>query len=330
MSAAPEAARWRRLAAWAAAAGALWAAALLAAAAWWAGAEVRTLFEPAGLALWISTAAALAANHLLRFARWHWMLRVEGHAVPGWRSLRVFLAGLALLPTPGKAGVVVRSLLLQRDGVPVNVSLAMHFSERLFDFLGLVALAALLLGHAMEAARWPAAVAAGLLAVLAVRVAPSACRSITARATAWPRLQRLLRWLQQFLDHAAELVAGWRFWPYLILGTAANVVTGLLLWWVFLELGGALAWTDATAVVAIAHLTGSLSLLPGGIGGFEAAMLAQLALLGAGAGAALAATALVRVATLWGSVAIGLPLLAWELRGGSGVRPPGVEGARAR
>ncbi len=322
MSEAPirdDVARWRHFALWAAGVAAVWALVLLAAATLWAG-DIGLRFALLGWASWSITFILLGVNHALRFARWHWMLRSEGHAVPAGRSLAVFLAGLALLPTPGKAGVAVRSFLLQRDGVPVNVSLAVHFSERLFDLLGLVVLAALLVGQAGGALRWPAAAAAAILAVLGVWSAPWICRALTARVRRESSVHRALRWLQQFADHAAKLVSGWRFWPYFLLGAAANIATGVLLW--RLLAGSSVGFADATGIVALSHLTGSLSLLPGGIGGFEVAMFSQLSLLGVTIGQAMIAIGLVRVATLWGSVAIGLPILAWQLR--TRIREPAV------
>lgn len=305
---------WRRLAVWTAVLAAAWALALLAAGAWWAGEQFVSLTR-IGWGLWTITFSFLAINHALRFARWHWMLRVEGYAIPLGRSLAVYLAGMALLPTPGKAGLAVRSLLLQRDGVPVNVSLAVHFSERLFDLLGLVALAALVIGSAGEAARWPLAVAGALLATLGAWMAPRACRALTARVRPSGGIHRALTWAQQFFDHAAELITGWRFLPYLALGAAANIATGVLLMWLLAVHGHPTSLASATGIVAVSHLTGSLSMLPGGLGGFEVAMLAQLGNLGVMSGAVLVVLVLIRVATIWGSVAIGLPLLAWQMRG---------------
>jgi uncharacterized protein (TIRG00374 family) len=68
------------------------------------------------------------------------------------------------------------------------------------------------------------------------------------------------------------------------------------------------------ATLAISHLSGLLSLLPGGLGGFELAMAVQLAAREIAPGDAIAAVVLVRMATLWGSVAVGLPCLAFGLR----------------
>lgn len=306
--------RWERLVVQVAAAAAVWAALLLAGAIWWADESAGAVVSRIGWPLWLATLAAFAVSHLLRFVRWHWMLAEEGYVIPAARGLAIFLAGLGLLPTPGKAGVAIRSLLLRREGVPVNVSLAAYFSERLFDLLGLIALASLVLatepGH-----RWMAALLGGAAGVAAVRVSPRCCHWLALRLRGHERISRSLAWSQQFLEHASRLVAGRLFVPFLLLGIAANAVIGLLLWLALSHLGAPIAVEEAEGIVGVSHLSGSLSLLPGGLGGFELAMLGQLSALAVAAPSAIAALVLVRLATIWGSVAVGLPLLAYGLRG---------------
>lgn len=306
--------RWKRLLAQVAIAAAVWAAILLVAALCWAGGSVWENLRDAGWEIWLATLGMFAAGHLLRFVRWHWMLWMEGHRLRATRSLAIFMAGLALLPTPGKAGVAVRSLLLLREGVPANVSLAVYFAERLFDLLGLVTLAALFLGGESSAGRWVAALAAGIIGIVAVRLAPGGCEWLLRRCRVGSSPHSALTWARRFFVHAAELVIGRLFLPYLLLGMGANVMTGVLLWLAVSRFGAPLAAVDAVGIVAIAQLSGSLSLLPGGLGGFELAMLAQLSSAGVTAGGAVASMALVRLATIWGSVAVGLPLLLAGLR----------------
>jgi phosphatidylglycerol lysyltransferase len=111
---------------------------------------------------------------------------------------------------------------------------------------------------------------------------------------------------------------------FLFLGAAANVCTGVLLWLVLRDLGTPIEALRAAGVVGVSHLSGSISLLPGGLGGFELAMLAQLAAFGVPATAALVALAVVRITSFWAGVVIGLPLLWIEMnRGASPVRPRG-------
>jgi uncharacterized membrane protein YbhN (UPF0104 family) len=290
-----------------------WAAILLAAMAWWAGPPLREAAARVGGDLLALTVAMFVVNHGLRFLRWHWMLRLGGHRVAWPRSFAVFMAGIALVPTPGKVGVAVRSLLLRHDGVPVSRSLALYFSERLLDFIGLVALATLLVAGP-AARQWAVALATAFAGVVAVQAAPWLCASLSRRVSPGSRARRGLDWLAVFLGHSAGLLRGWRIVPFLLMGVAANLATAAVLFAAMERAAEPIAAAQSAAIVAIAHLTGSLSLLPGGLGGFEAAMLAALAASGAGVAASLVALVLVRLVTVWLGVATGLPFLWREVR----------------
>lgn len=290
----------------------VWSLLALLAVVAWGGEELAGRSGAMSGELALVTIASFVVNHALRFVRWQMLLRAEGCAPPWRRSLAVFLAGLALLPTPAKAGVTVRSLLLLHEGVPVHVSLAAHLVERLTDLVGLVVLASLLLGMA-GGHGWILAVVLGVAGVLFVFLVPAILRAWQPDAARSPRLARAAEWTRRFFLDAAEMMAGWRLPAFVALGAVANAATGLLLWFA-LSATGAIDLVVATGVVAVSHLSGSLSMLPGGLGGFEAAMLAQLALMGVPVSQSIVALAAVRVATLWGSVIVGLPLLLGALR----------------
>jgi hypothetical protein len=71
---------------------------------------------------------------------------------------------------------------------------------------------------------------------------------------------------------------------------------------------GLLSWTNAAFVIAVAYIAGAVGLLPGGLGGFEAACIGMLVALGAPHGVAAAASLLQRagdkgLATLYGLAA---------------------------
>jgi uncharacterized membrane protein YbhN (UPF0104 family) len=298
-----------------------WSIALIALALAWGGEEFMARVGAIGPELAGATLAAFALNHALRFVRWQLMLRSEGYRVPWPRSLSIFLAGLALLPTPAKAGVAARSLLLVREGVPVHVSLAAYFVERLLDLVGLVVIASLVLASGAPATRFALALAIAVAGVVAVAIAPRACRALQPRLGGRPALARVVDWLVTFFADAAHMLSGWRLPAFVALGLAANLVTGALLWFVLAGSATPLAFSTAAGILGVSHLSGSASLLPGGMGGFELAMLGQLALLHIPAGQALVALALVRLTTLWGSVLVGLPLLYAGLRRSASLEP---------
>ena len=75
-------------------------------------------------------------------------------------------------------------------------------------------------------------------------------------------------------------------------------------------MGAEISFAFAIFVYAIAMLAGALSFMPGGLGGAEAVMVSLLILKGMPSADAIAATILIRLATLWFAVGIGIYALA--------------------
>jgi uncharacterized membrane protein YbhN (UPF0104 family) len=47
-------------------------------------------------------------SYIVRYARWHWLLRRAGHDTPCIRGFLAYLSGFAFTATPGKVGELVR------------------------------------------------------------------------------------------------------------------------------------------------------------------------------------------------------------------------------
>jgi uncharacterized protein (TIRG00374 family) len=71
-------------------------------------------------------------------------------------------------------------------------------------------------------------------------------------------------------------------------------------------LGSDLSLSTALFIYAFSILVGALSFLPGGLGGTEASMVTLLILNHVAQPQAVAATVLIRLATLWFAVALGV------------------------
>jgi glycosyltransferase 2 family protein len=221
--------------------------------------------------------------------------------VPTGRSAVIFTAGLAGTLSPAKLGEVLKSALLRRSfAVPMRRSAPIVVVERVTDGLGLVALAAL--AGASEAGSLPL-LSFGACAALAVvlllrtrlldRVAPLA----TARASAAALVDTPL-----LVGMSALAAVSW-FFECL---AAYACVRGL---------GLDVSLPDTVVAFSVGSLAGALSFLPGGLGVAEAGMTALLQTLGGvGAADAAAATVLIRLATLWFAVVLGLAALALDQR----------------
>lgn len=247
--------------------------------------------------------ALTSLGYLLRFARWQAYLRRLGIEVPARRSFVIFLAGFSMTLSPGKVGEVVKSVLLRRAyGTPVARSAPVVLAERVTDVLGTVAVGGAASIWAGAESRWPLviaglAVAAGVVLALRLPLPARLARVRAARDTALSLHTPAL-----LASMSAVATAAWACEA----GAAILCVKGL---------GLDVAAASAAVAYALGNLAGSLSFLPGGLGVAETSMTGLLrALSGAPAAGAAAATVLIRLATLWYAVAVGLVALGVEER----------------
>lgn len=259
-------------------------------------------------------------NYSLRFARWQLYLRELGVELPRSRSLAVFLAGFLFSVTPGKAGELGKAWLVRElGGGPALRVVPAVLAERITDLLGvllLIGLGALPLpGGPYLAALLVAGVAALLVLLAWRRAAAVAFRALGRVPVVGPRV-----------PHLSELYEGLRalLTPRLL---AFALVAAVLAWGAegvgfFLvvrqyapKAGLLLALFNYTG----STVAGSLSMLPGGLGAAEGALAALLHAQGLDTADAGSATLVIRGATLWFAVLLGLaalPYLArWMRRG---------------
>jgi uncharacterized protein (TIRG00374 family) len=262
-----------------------------------------------------------AVNYGLRFLRWQTYLKVLGHPMPWRPSLNIYLAGFALTTTPGKAGEALRGVLLKRWGVPYPQSFAAFFSERLSDLFAVVLLT--LFGLSLYPQAWPmivvgvALVAVGLVVLSQRRLLEHLVRKVPSDGG---KVLGLVRHLLQVLVHAQQCHR-----LRLMLGlTALSVVAwsaeALAFDWILKWMGADIPLTFAVFVYALAMLAGAVSFMPGGLGGAEAVMVGLLVWKGMNSADAVAATVLIRLATLWFAVAIGAVMLI-KLKGEAATPP---------
>lgn len=273
----------------------------------WAGwRDVVAAVAQVGPWVLLGLLALSLVNYLLRFARWARYLALLDAPVP-WRvNLAVYFAGFALTTSPGKLGETLRSLLLKPHGVPPAASLSAFFAERASDLLAILVLAAVgLWSYA------PARPVVGLaLAFVAVALLLAQRTALIAAVDRWA-LAREAKWAK-LLSQLCEIVLHFRrcfslpaMGMGLGLGVVAWLAEGVGFWWLLAALGHPLDLSTAVFVYAFAMLVGGLSFLPGGLGGSEAVMIALLSLHGLPEAAAVTATLICRLATLWFAVALG-------------------------
>jgi uncharacterized protein (TIRG00374 family) len=138
-----------------------------------------------------------------------------------------------------------------------------------------------------------------------------------------PGLARLATALPPLLDSSRQLLTPMPLVTGLGLAIAAWSCEAIALHHILDALGAEVTIGRATFAFGAASLLGVLSMLPGGLGGFEATMLVVLDRAAVDKSTAVAATLLFRLGTLWLVSLLGLVvLLGWMVFYGRGERRP--------
>lgn len=266
----------------------------------------------AGFGWWAFGAALALAllNYAIRYLRWSLYLRARAIDVPARLSILTFLSGLALSVTPGKIGELIKSFLLRETcNISVARSASVVVAERVSDLIALLVLGiagtavyGMARGMVLAGAAF---IGTGLLVLSWPRLAHAVINLIS---RAGP-LRKLAPRLREFYEGLADLVRP----VHLTWSTALAVAAWLGECVGFALIISAFPGTDvplglAILIYATTTIAGALSFLPGGLLVTEATMTIFLVETARNVDepTAVAATILVRLATLWFAVGIGI------------------------
>ncbi len=267
---------------------------------------------------WFLAGLALAtANYVLRFVRWQYYLRVlDVRDVPWLESARIFVAGFVMSITPGKVGEVFKSVLLYESrGVPIEHTAPIVVAERLTDLLALVLLAAVgsaALGQGMGSVIIGGALVVGIWAACAFQPIGEFGLRIAEKL---PVIKKIAPKLRDAYASLRQLVRPAPFAAATTLSVVSWFMECVSLYLIVRGFGVALGWLESTFIYSAPTILGAVALLPGGVGVTEASMTGLLESLGSmDRPEAIGTTLLVRIATLWWAVLLGVGALAWQRR----------------
>ena len=257
-------------------------------------------------------------NYVLRFYKWDVYLRLIGATgVSKADSALIFTSGFAMAMTPGKVGEVLKSYLLKQvRGTPIATSAPVVMAERVTDGIAMLVLASV--GLILFDYGTPILVGIAVLAVIFLVIVQN--RALFNRLLNWaervPAISKTVHHFHAFYDSSYELFR----LPNLLFGVgigmiswSGEVVSFVL---VMMGLGMEFSWIlviICSFILSASSLIGSVTLLPGGLGTADASITGMLMFLipryttyPMEQNIAVAATLLIRFATLWFGVALGL------------------------
>lgn len=251
-------------------------------------------------------------NYTLRFLKWQYYLHQVGVRGFAWkRSLQIFVAGFPLAVTPGKVGEVFKGIWLeQQTGLPVARGVSLIVAERVSD--GLAVLMLSVLGVIAHPQYWPAfSIILGVLlaGIVVSQIRPLALGILTF-AGRLPLIGKAIPALREFYEGSFVLFRPQAALVGVGLGTISWFGEGIGFYFILTGLGmpaNLETFSNAVFILAFSTVVGAVSALPGGLGASEASIAGMLVLVGGAAPAiASAATVIIRLATLWFGVSLGL------------------------
>jgi len=251
-------------------------------------------------------------NYLLRFIRWEYYLRILDIHLPRSESFGVFISSLSMAVTPGKMGEVMKSYFLKSmRGVPISKSAPIIFAERITDSVALLVISMI--------GAYSIGYGKGIILITAVFFAAGIW--IISNRTLSMKIIRAAERLSFVAKRIKLIETAYESSRVMLSGKALVISTliGLVGWFIeclgfvlVLEgLGVHLKILSASFIYSFSIVIGSVTFLPGGLGVTETSLTGLLVLAKIPRNSAVAATFIIRAATLWFAVIIGVGMLSY-------------------
>jgi uncharacterized protein (TIRG00374 family) len=251
-------------------------------------------------------------NYVSRFFKWDYYTKVLDIKIERKISFVMFLSSFIMAITPGKVGEVFKSYLLkEQNGTAISRSAPIVLAERITDFLSLILLS--IIGALMFGYETKLIVITGVFFVVLIMLISSKKISYGLIRfferfkffskfshkvhTAYDSIYQMVRFKELIITLLLSLVA-WFFECtgfYIVINSfGIENLTHINIF-------------AATFIYGFATIAGAVTMLPGGLGATEASIAFLLvSLQNISENVAVAGTLIIRVATLWFAVLVGI------------------------
>jgi len=250
-------------------------------------------------------------NYVARFYKWEYYLKILKIKVAPLLSFKIFLSAFVMSVTPGKMGEVLKSYLLKEEtGTPVAKSAPIIIAERITDFISIIIIC-IMGAYVFDYGR---AIIIGVgIFFIAVTLILSFQKLSLAIINSLERIKFISKYVHRIhiaYESIYQLVkikplviavgmsiVAWGFeclgfyYVLQIFSSTSNIETSLL---------------TASFIYCFSTLVGAIAMLPGGLGATEATLTGLLIILKIPKDVSAASTIIIRVATLWFAVVVGI------------------------
>jgi len=255
-------------------------------------------------------------NYGLRYLKWHYLLGRLGVRIPHSSNIWIYLAGLAMVISPAKAGEVVKPYLVKvMTGAPMARTLPALVAERGTDGLAVVILSAIgvstFYAEAQSVIVWTFVAIVAMLGIIASK---TLSMGIIRIVESLPVVGGIGQRLEESYLAMRTCLAPVPFMVTIVMSLVAWWAECVGYWLVFKGMSVSAGLDVSTFLYAFSTVFGAPS--PGGMGMADVALVegARELIAGLTDGQAVASSLLIRIATLWFGVLLGAGALLYMER----------------
>lgn len=262
--------------------------------------------------IWLPVILVLSfMNYIFRFIKWHYYLNILKIKLPYKESFLIFLSAFTMSVTPGKMGEVLKSYLLKEEnGTPVSKSAPIVLAERLTDFVSIVLLC--LIGSYVFNYGRIIILIIGLVFILTIIFL--SIRSFSLKMIGILEKISFLKKHTEKIRTAYESIYQMIKIEPLIIATIISLISWFfecLGFYIVINVfshssGMEISLLSSTFIYAFSTLIGAIAMLPGGVGVTEASLTGLLVYSKIPKDISVASTIMIRLATLWFAVLVGI------------------------
>ncbi len=250
-------------------------------------------------------------NFIIRFFKWEYYRKLLNIDLKTKVSFMIFMSTFVMSVTPGKMGELLKSYLVREEnGTPVSKSAPIIIAERLTDFISVVLLC--IAGAYVFNYGQGIVIGVGLFFIGCVVLISSRKTSLLL-ISYLERVKIFHKIAEKFHEAYESIYTLVRIKP-LIIATSMSVVAWFLEClglFTILRVYSSVSHIDVSLLSAVfiygfSTIVGSIAMLPGGLGLTEASLTGLMVLLKIPKDVSVASTFIIRVATLWFSVIVGV------------------------
>ncbi|MEO6694615.1 MAG: lysylphosphatidylglycerol synthase transmembrane domain-containing protein [Ignavibacteria bacterium] len=250
-------------------------------------------------------------NYIIRFYKWEYYRKLLNIDLKVKASFLIFMSTFVMSVTPGKMGELLKSYLVREEsGTPISRSAPIILAERLTDFISVVLLC--IAGAYVFDYGQNIVLGVGIFFILCVVLI--SFRKISISIISYLEKVKIFHKVaHKFRDAYESIYTLVRIKP-LIIATFISAVAWFLEClglYVILKVYSSVTHIDVSLLSAVfiygfSTIIGSIAMLPGGLGVTEASLTGLMLLMKIPKDVSVASTFIIRVATLWFAVLLGV------------------------